>query len=82
MQNKCQMRFLDNLLLKQDVDKKLMINAITCSVLQSPYTSGDDDMENGVYKSTLLEPTIRHLMKETILCRRAARNLAGDWMPF
>ena len=29
-QNKCQMRFLDKLLLKQKFDKKLMINAIIC----------------------------------------------------
>ena len=29
-QNKCQIRFLDNLVLKQDLDKKLMINGITC----------------------------------------------------
>ena len=44
------MRFLDNLLLKQDVDKKLIINAINFSMLESPYTSDDDDTENGVSK--------------------------------
>ena len=29
-QNKCQMRFLDKLVLKKDVDKRLMINVINC----------------------------------------------------
>ena len=29
-QNKCQMRFIDKLVLKQESDKKLMINYITC----------------------------------------------------
>ena len=67
--------FLDQLLLKQDADKKLIINAITCSMLEYPLTSGDDEMENGVSKSIVLEPTIKQLMKETSLCRRAARNL-------
>ena len=73
--NKHQMRFLENLLVKKDVDKKLMINTITCLVLESPYTSDKDDMDNGVYKSTVLEPTIKHLSKEPIICRKAARNL-------
>ena len=59
-QNKCQIRFLDKLLLKQDVDKKFMINKITCSMFESPSTSDDDDdMDNGVSKTTLLEPTIK-----------------------
>ena len=57
-QNKCQMRFLDKLVLKKDVDKRLMINVINCSMLESPSTSGYDEMDNGVSKSTVLEPTI------------------------
>ena len=43
--------------MKQDVDKKLMINVITCSMLDYTSTSYDYDTENGVYKSTVLEPT-------------------------
>ena len=43
-QNKCQMRFIDKLVLKQYSDKTLMINKIACSMLDSPYTSGYDDM--------------------------------------
>ena len=57
------MRFLDKLVLKQNIDHKLTINLITCSILESPYTSDYDDMKNDVSKSTLLEPTIRHLKK-------------------
>ena len=45
---------LDKLVLKQDVDKKLIINAIACSMLESPSTSDYDDIENSVYKSTVL----------------------------
>ena len=57
------MRFLDKLVLKQKLDHKLMINKITFSMLGSPYTSDYDYMDSGVYKSTLLEPTITHLIK-------------------
>ena len=46
--NNCQMRFLDNLVLKQDVDKKLMINPITFSMLDYSSSSDDDDTENSV----------------------------------
>ena len=53
-QNKGQMRFLDKLVLKQNFGQKLMINAITCSMLESPSTSGYDEIENGVSKLTLL----------------------------
>ena len=63
-QNKCQMRFLDKLVLKQDIDKKLWINGITCSMLESPSTYENDDMGNGVSKSTVLEHTIKNLIKE------------------
>ena len=77
IQNKCQMWFLYKLILKQGIDKKLTINVITCSMLESPSTSNDDDMENDVYKSTPLEPTIKHLMKETGLCHREAHNLVS-----
>ena len=58
-QNKCQMRFLDKLVLKQDFGKKLLINAITCSMFESPSTSDYDDMDNGVSKSTVLELIIK-----------------------
>ena len=71
-QNKYQRFVLDKFVLKQDVDKKLTINAITCSILNFPFTSDDDEMENGVNKSIVLEPTIKNLMKETRLCHRAA----------
>ena len=46
-------------------------------MLESPSTSDYDEMDNGVYKSTVLLPTIKHLIKETSLCRRAARNLVS-----
>ena len=52
-----------------------MINAIFWSILESPPTSDYDDMDNSVYKSTVLEPTIKHLIKETSLCSQALRNL-------
>ena len=58
-QNKCQMRFLDMLVLKQYVDNQLMIVAINCSVFNFPSTFYDDEMENCVSKSTVLEPTIK-----------------------
>ena len=57
------MRFLDKLVLKQNFDRNLMINAITCSILKCPSTSDYDEMENGVYKSKVINPTIKHLMK-------------------
>ena len=76
-QNKCQMRFLEKLVLKQDVDKKLIINAITCSMLEYPSTSDYYEMENCVSKSTVLEPTTKHLIKETSLFRMAAQNLVS-----
>ena len=66
-QNECQMRFLDKLVLKQDLDKKLMINEINCLMLESVSTYYYDDMDNGVSKSIALEPTIKHSMKETSL---------------
>ena len=49
-QNKCQMKFLDKLVLKQYNDKKLMINAIICSMLEYPSTSDYDQTDNGVSK--------------------------------
>ena len=36
-------------------------------MLESPSTSDYDETENGVSKSTVLQPTIKHLMKETSL---------------
>ena len=44
-------------------------------MLEYIFTSDDDGMENSVSKSTVLEHTIKHLMRETRLFRRAARNL-------
>ena len=49
-QNKCQMRFLDNFLLKQNVDEKFMITEITCSMLEYLSTSDDDEMNTFVSK--------------------------------
>ena len=63
-QNKCQMRFLDKLVLKKDVDKKLMINSITCSILESPSYSDDDDTYYVFSESKVLEPKIKHLIKK------------------
>ena len=40
--------------IETNLDKKLMINEITCSMLDSPSTSDYDETENGVYKSTVL----------------------------
>ena len=44
-------------------------------MLESPPTYNYDDMYNGVSKRTVLELTIKHLMKETSLGRREAQNL-------
>ena len=74
-QNKCQMRFLDKLVPKQYLVKKLVIHAITCSMLESPSTSDYGEMDNGVSKSNFLEPTIKHFIKETSLCHGEARNV-------
>ena len=54
-----------------------MENIITYSMLDYPFTYDGDGMDKGVSKSTVLEPTIEQLMKETSLCRRAARNLVS-----
>ena len=43
-------------------------------MLESPSTADDDDMDNGFSKSTVLEPTIKHLMKETSLFYREEHN--------
>ena len=59
------MRFLDKLALKQYVDNKLMTNAINFSILDHPYNFDYNEMENGVSKSKVLEPTIKNLIKET-----------------
>ena len=40
--------------IEKDVDKKFIINSITCSTLESPSTSDGYDMDNSVYKSTYL----------------------------
>ena len=71
-QNECQMSFLDNFLLKQNVDK----NDDNCNyflMLEFPFTPDDDEMNKRVSQSTRLEPTIEHLMKEsTLFCRQHA----------
>ena len=36
--------------IEKKVDHKLMINAVTCSILESPYTYYYDYMYNGVSK--------------------------------
>ena len=48
------MRFIEKLVLKQYFDNKLMLNVITCSMLEYPSYSDCDDMGNGVSKSTVL----------------------------
>ena len=40
-----------------------MINAINFSMLESPSNSYDDDTDNVVSKSTVLEPTTKHLIE-------------------
>ena len=50
-----------------------MINTITWLIMDSLSTSKYDDMYNGVSKSTVLEPTIKHLMKEKIIGSSATR---------
>ena len=37
-----------------------MINAITCSILESPSTSNDDYINTGDSKVTCFEPTIKN----------------------
>ena len=54
-----------------------MINEITSSMLEYPYTSDGDYIITCVSKSTRLEHTIKNLVKETRLCHRAARNLVS-----
>ena len=61
------MRFLDNFLFKQIFDKRMMITEITCSMLESPSTSNDDDMRTGASKSTRSESTRKNLIKEKYL---------------
>ena len=56
-QNKCQVRFLDKLVLKQNFYQKLMTSLITCSILEFPSTYYCDDIYGGVSRSTVLEPT-------------------------
>ena len=53
-QNKCQMKFLDKLVLKTYYAKKWMINVINCSMLESPSNSDNDEIENEVSKSPVL----------------------------
>ena len=44
-------------------------------MLDSPYSSDDDDINTYVSKPSHLEPTIKHLMKETRMFHREPRNL-------
>ena len=59
-QNKCQIRFLDKFLLKQNVDLKLIITAMTCSMLESSSTYDYDEINTDVSRSTCLEPTLNN----------------------
>ena len=54
------MMLLDKLVLKQDVDNKLIINVITCSILESLSTYDYAEMDKGALKLTCLERTIKH----------------------
>ena len=49
-QNNYQMRFLDKFLLKQNVYEKIMITAITCSILDYKSTYDDDVVNTGASK--------------------------------
>ena len=52
-----------------------MKNSINISMLDYMSTTDDDEMNNGVSKSTCLEPTIKKLINAIRLCRRKAQNL-------
>ena len=52
-----------------------MINAMNCSMLESPSNSDYNDTDNGVSKPIVSESTIKHLILKTCLCQRTARNL-------
>ena len=56
---------------------KLTINAINWSLLKSPPTYDYDETDNGVSISTVLEPIIKHVIKETIRGRRASHHLVS-----
>ena len=58
-----------------NIEKNLMINVINCSMMESKSTYDFDERDNGDYKSTVLERTIKHSIKETSLGCRAAHNL-------
>ena len=46
-------------------------------MLESTSTFDYDKIDNGVSKSTVLEPTMKNLTKETNLCYRTVHNLAS-----
>ena len=73
-QNKCQIGFLHKFLLK-NFNQKLMMNEITSSMLDFPSTSDYDEVKILFLNQTFLEPTIKHLIKETSLGSRAALNM-------
>ena len=54
-----------------------MRNTITCSMLESTSTFDYDKIDNGVSKSTVLEPTMKNLTKETNLGCVAAQILVS-----
>ena len=60
---------VDIVVLKQNFDTEMIITSITCLILESSSTSDYYKTNKGVYESTRLEPTIKHLMKETSLCQ-------------
>ena len=72
------MRFLEKLVLKQRGDHKLMINGINWSMLESSSTSEYNEMYYSVSKSLVLQPTIKHLMKETSPFCSSAQNLVKE----
>ena len=61
-QNKCQMGFLHKFALK-NFDQKLMMNAITSSMLEFPSTSDYDEVENPVSKSNVFRTNNQTLNK-------------------
>ena len=52
----------------------MMTNETDCSMLESPSTSYDDEMDIGASKKRL-EPTTKELMRETRLVCRSERYL-------
>ena len=56
-------KFLRQVFIEKKCWLKMMIAATTYSMLGSPSTSDNDEMNIGAYKSTLFGNTIKHWMK-------------------